>query len=45
MPGGLSGVEKRIILSARAEVGRLVGRDTETLSEAEIVRATVESVR
>ncbi len=32
------------VVSARGAVGRLVGRDTETLSEAEIVRATVESV-
>lgn len=32
------------LVSARVEVGRLVGRDTAALSEEEIVRATVESV-
>ncbi|MDT3779423.1 adenosylcobinamide-phosphate synthase CbiB [Nitrospira sp. MA-1] len=32
------------LVSARVEVGRLVGRDTVDLSEEEIVRATVESV-
>ncbi len=32
------------LVSARVEVGRLVGRDTADLSEEEIVRATVESV-
>lgn len=37
-------LRKGCVVSARAAVGRLVGRDTETLSEGEIVRATVESV-
>ena len=32
------------LVSARVEVGWLVGRDTEALSEQEIVRATVESL-
>jgi adenosylcobinamide-phosphate synthase len=32
------------LVSARVEVGQLVGRDTAALSEEEIVRATVESV-
>lgn len=32
------------LVSARVEVGRLVGRDTASLTEKEIVRATVESV-
>ncbi len=32
------------LVSARVEVGRLVGRDTADLAEEEIVRATVESV-
>ena len=32
------------LVSARVEIGWLVGRDTEALSEQEIVRATVESI-
>lgn len=35
---------KGSLVSARAAVGRLVGRDTEALSEEEIVRATLESI-
>ena len=37
-------LNKGCMISARIAVGELVGRDTENLSEAEIVRATVESV-
>lgn len=37
-------LRKGSLVSARVEVGRLVGRDTGALSEEEIVRATVESV-
>jgi adenosylcobinamide-phosphate synthase len=35
---------KGSLLAARAEVGRLVGRDTAALTEEDIVRATLESV-
>ncbi len=37
-------LEEQSLVSARQAVGQLVGRDTDTLSEAEIVRATLESV-
>jgi adenosylcobinamide-phosphate synthase len=42
--GVYQALRKGSLVSARAAVGRLVGRDTEALPEEEIVRATLESI-